>query len=100
MDRLDALEARIEANELFLQQLVLLLEVEPELTAENIASWLMLTRDRMRDHQVVAPPVLAAFGNLIDRVTALLPHPPESDDKARQAAKDALKKVQRRKPPG
>jgi len=41
---------RIEAIENFLQQLVLLLEVEPELTRENIGAWMDLCSHSARAH--------------------------------------------------
>lgn len=62
------ISARVEAIELFLQQLVLLLEAEPDLTAENVARWLMVCREQQRKHKTTSPPVLAAMGNLIERV--------------------------------
>ena len=37
------LAERIDAIEQFLQQLVLLLEVEPDLSRENIAAWIEIT---------------------------------------------------------
>jgi len=98
MDKQAELEARVEALELLMQQLIFLLEVEKDLSTENIAAWLMLCRDRQRHHQVVSPPVLAAFGNLIDRVSGLSSHPLAPDDKAQQASQDALTKAQRPPP--
>jgi len=93
------LEARIEAIELFLQQLVFLLEVESDLTKENISAWLMDCRSRQRDRGVTSPPVLAAFGNLVDKVLELTPDPDEPNPAARRAAALELKKAAAKRPP-
>lgn len=90
---------RVDAIELFLQQLVLLLEAEKDLTAENMAAWLIECRDRQRAHRVSGAPVLAAFGNLIERVL-LTRDLPEPDAQARQAALIALLKAQGLPPAG
>ena len=41
---------RIEAVETFLQQLVLMLEVEPEITRENFSVWMQLCSASARAH--------------------------------------------------
>lgn len=94
------IEARIDAIELFLQQMVFMLEVEPHLTHEKMAAWLIKCRSLQRDHQVTSAPVLAAFGNLIDRVLEVTPDPLEPDDAARQAAYLGMRKAGGANPPG
>jgi len=89
----EALEARVEAIELFLQQIVFLLEVEPSLTKENVTAWLVNCRSRQRQHQVTSAPVLAAFGNLIDRALGVTPGQLEPDATAIETAAAGLKKA-------
>lgn len=64
---------RIEAIEIFMQQLVFLLEVEPELSADKVRAWLIKCRAQLRSHGAAPGPVLAALGNLIERVTTAGP---------------------------
>lgn len=61
---------RIEAIEIFMQQLVFLLEVEPDISADKVRAWLSKCRAQLRSHQAVPGPVLVALGDLIERVTA------------------------------
>lgn len=59
---------RIDAIEQFLQQLVLLLEVEPEITRENIAAWMLLCSASARTHGLESQRQTLALGSLRDRV--------------------------------
>ena len=62
------LEERMGAVENFLQQLVLLLEVEPELTRENIAAWIELTNRCASAHGLQSLRERAAMEQLCSRV--------------------------------
>ena len=62
------LDERIGAVENFLQQLVLLLEVEPELTRENIAAWIELTNKCATAHGLQSPRERVAMDWLCERV--------------------------------
>lgn len=62
------LEERIGAVEDFLQQLVLLLEVEPELTRENIAAWIELTNKCATAHGLQSSRERTALDRLCERV--------------------------------
>ena len=94
-----SLEPRVEAIELFLQQLVFLLEVEPNLNRQTISNWLLTCREAMRSHDVIAAPTSAAFGNLIDRTLELTSDPQEPNVAAKQAAASGLRKAQKKSPP-
>lgn len=56
------------AVENFLQQLVLLLEVEPELTRENIAAWIELTNKCATAHGLQSSRERTALDRLCERV--------------------------------
>ena len=56
------------AVENFLHQLVVLLEVEPELTRENIAAWIELTSKCATAHGLQSLRENAAMHRLCDRV--------------------------------
>ncbi|WP_295978912.1 hypothetical protein [uncultured Variovorax sp.] len=62
------LDERMGAVENFLQQLVLLLEVEPELTRENIAAWIELTNKCAAAHGLQSSRERAAMDWLCGRV--------------------------------
>lgn len=62
---------RIDAIELFLQQLVVLLEVEPDLSRENIAAWIEITNRSATAHGLQSPRERVAMDDLCKRV--LLP---------------------------
>lgn len=62
------LAERIDAIEQFLQQLVLLLEVEPELNRECIAAWIEITSASARAHGLETPRQRAALEQLCERV--------------------------------
>ena len=59
---------RIDAIEQFLQQLVLLLEVEPELSRESVGAWLQVCALSARASGVDAPRGTAALDDLCRRV--------------------------------
>ncbi|WP_445287681.1 hypothetical protein [Variovorax atrisoli] len=59
---------RIEAVENFLQQLVLLLEVEPDITRENIGAWMELCSASARAHGLQSRRQALAMEHLRARV--------------------------------
>lgn len=61
-------EQRLDAMELFLQHLVLVVECEPTFTAEALDRWLCATRQRMQATGSVAPRTQAALARLQRRV--------------------------------
>jgi hypothetical protein len=61
---------RIDAIELFLQQLVVLLEVEPDLSRENIAAWIEITNKSATAHGLQSLRERAAMDGLCARVLA------------------------------
>ena len=65
------LEERMGAVENFLQQLVVLLEVEPDLTRENIAAWIELTNRCAGAHGLQSLRERAAMEQLCSRVLSI-----------------------------
>lgn len=63
-----SVEDRLGAIELFLQQLVLLLEVEPVVTAANIRAWVNIASARMRQSGSASGHQLAALARLVEQV--------------------------------
>lgn len=59
---------RIDAIEQFLQQLVLLLEVEPEISRESISAWLQVCAASARANGIESPRRAAALDHLCVRV--------------------------------
>lgn len=59
---------RIDAIELFLQQLVVLLEVEPDLSRENIAAWIEITNKSATAHGLQSRRERVAMEDLCKRV--------------------------------
>ena len=59
---------RVDAIEQFLQQLVLLLEVEPDLNRESVAAWIEITNKSASAHGLQSPRELAAMEQLCVRV--------------------------------
>jgi len=57
-------EARIEALELLLQALVLVLECEPRFTSAKLQAWLELATQRMQATGSASPVTLAALARL------------------------------------
>jgi hypothetical protein len=62
------LAERIDAIEQFLQQLVQLLEVEPDLNRESIAAWIEITTASAGAHGLQALRQRAAMAQLCERV--------------------------------
>lgn len=62
------LDERMGAVENFLQQLVVLLEVEPDLTRENIAAWIELTNRCASAHGLQSLRERVAMDQLCSRV--------------------------------
>ena len=62
------LAERIDAIEHFLQQLVLLLEVEPDLNRESVAAWIEITNKSASAHGLQSLRELAAMEQLCVRV--------------------------------
>ena len=57
-------EERMEALEIFMQHLLLVLECEPRFSAAAMARWLEMSRARMRKTDSVAPNTEAALARL------------------------------------
>jgi hypothetical protein len=62
------LAERIDAIEQFLQQLVLLLEVEPDLNRESVAAWIEITNKSASAHGLQSLRQRAAMEHLCKRV--------------------------------
>ncbi|WP_339092248.1 hypothetical protein [Variovorax paradoxus] len=62
------LAERIDAIEQFLQQLVLLLEVEPDLNRETVAAWIEITNKSATAHGMQSARERAAMEQLCERV--------------------------------
>ena len=58
------LQARVEAMELLLQALVLVLESEPRFTARKLQTWLDICTERMHATGSATPATLAALAQL------------------------------------
>lgn len=67
---LPTIDQRVEALEMFMQHLVLMLESEPTFTAEALDRWLCVARQRMQATGSVAPSTRAALAQLQRRVLA------------------------------
>lgn len=63
-------EARIDAIEMLLQQLVFSLEADPAFTIDNFKSWMALVGDRMTEHRSATPEQIAALARLAEKVTS------------------------------
>ena len=59
---------RVDAIEQFLQQLVLLLEVEPDLNRETVAAWIEITNSSATAHGLQTVRERAAMEQLCSRV--------------------------------
>lgn len=90
-------EERLAAMEMFLQHLVLLMEVEPEFSSAKFIAWLQLCLERMRAHGSVPPRLQVALGQLAERVLAPGRWAEEPNEAAKQAANAALQKALRRR---
>lgn len=64
-----SIEDRLNAIELLLQQLVLLLEAEPEVTAARLSAWAAIAAGAMRAHGSATEGQLAALARLVERLT-------------------------------
>ncbi len=62
------LAERVDAIEQFLQQLVLLLEVEPDLNRESVAAWIEITNRSASAHGLQSVRERAAMEQLCQRV--------------------------------
>ena len=62
------LAERIDAIEHFLQQLVLLLEVEPDLNRESVAAWIEITNKSASAHGLQSERERIAMDQLCERV--------------------------------
>ena len=62
------LAERIDAIEHFLQQLVLLLEVEPDLNRESVAAWIEITNKSASAHGLQSERERIAMNQLCERV--------------------------------
>lgn len=64
-------DARLDAVELFLQQLLLVLECEPRFTAAHLDRWMHIATRRMQCSGSTPPATVAALRALHHRVIAL-----------------------------
>lgn len=64
-----ATEDRITALELLLQNIVLLLEAEPDFTADALARWMQTAMQHMRAHSAATDAELAALARLVGKVS-------------------------------
>jgi len=87
---------RLDAFELLLEQLLVLLEVEPNLNRQTIGAWLQVVRERMRSHQMITARQQVAFGQLAERVLGERDHG-EPGEQAQRVARSALGKASRRR---
>jgi hypothetical protein len=62
------LAERVDAIEQFLQQLVLLLEVEPDLNRESVAAWIEITNRSASAHGLQSERERMAMNQLCERV--------------------------------
>lgn len=62
------LAERVDAIEKFLQQLVLLLEVEPDLNRESVAAWIEITNRSASAHGLQSERERKAMNQLCERV--------------------------------
>lgn len=58
------LEQRVEALETLIQHLVLVLECEPNFTAETLSRWTAMCTERLQRHNAASPGHLAALSRL------------------------------------
>lgn len=65
-----AAEDRIAAIELLLQQIVLLLEAEPHVTAAQLVGWCAIASAAMRAHGTATEAQISALARLVQRVAA------------------------------
>lgn len=100
MDTAPTTEERLDAIEEFLAQLVVLLEVEPEISRESVTEWLQICSAAARAHGTKTPREQAAFGQLCERVLSLEGEDSAPDNATRQATRAALQKAKDRRAGG
>ncbi|MFN3732232.1 hypothetical protein [Comamonas testosteroni] len=92
-------EERLDAIEDMLGHLILLLEAEPNFTAENLVKWIARCRLEERDRGISNPRAQVVFGQLCEKLDLVDTGPSEATDPAaQQAAQSALEKIQRKPP--
>lgn len=64
------MQAKVEAMEILLQQLLVVLECEPRFTTDKLHHWTGICIDRMLATGSAAPQTVAALQELRKRVTA------------------------------
>ena len=90
-------EERMDAVEAMLGHLIFLLEVEPKFTAEALLQWIAKCRQAERDKGIAVPRQQVVFSQLCEKLGLVeADSPQETDPEARQAARSALSKMQRR----
>ncbi|MDR2325475.1 MAG: hypothetical protein LBE51_08770 [Acidovorax sp.] len=99
MDLPASTEERLDAIETLLGHLILMLEAEPDFTAEALMSWIHLCRERQRAHGIADARAQVVFAQLCERLELAPPPPPDdtADPAAQQAAQAAIQKS--RQPP-
>lgn len=89
-------DERIDAIEAMLGHLIFMLEVEPNFTAEALVKWIATCRQAERDKGIADPRQQVVFAQLCEKLGLVETDHPESDPAAKQAARSALQRAQRR----
>ena len=89
-------DERIDAIEAMLGHLIFMLEVEPNFTAEALVKWIATCRQAERDKGIADPRQQVVFAQLCERLGLVEGDPQQSDPAAKQAARSALQRAQRR----
>lgn len=90
-------EERMDAVEAMLGHLIFMLEVEPNFTAESLVKWIARCRQAERDKGIANPRQQVVFAQLCEKLGLVeADQPQETDPAAKQAARSALSKMQRR----
>ena len=89
-------DERIDAIEAMLGHLIFMLEVEPNFTAEALVKWIATCRQAERDEGIADPRKQVVFAQLCEKLDLVEGDPQQSDPAAKQAARSALQRAQRR----
>lgn len=89
-------DERIDAIEAMLGHLIFMLEVEPNFTAEALVKWIATCRQAERDKGIADPRQQVVFAQLCEKLGLVEGDPQQSDPAAKQAARSALQRAQRR----
>lgn len=95
-DRPATPDERMDAIEAMLGHLIFLLEVEPNFTAEALVKWIATCRQTERDKGIADPRQQVVFAQLCEKLGLVETDRQESDPTAKQVARSALQRIQRR----